>query len=45
MAYGEGAGIVKKILYPGSGKELEFTAGSKVVFDTKADVFVPLRTV
>ena len=33
MEDGVGPGIVKKILYPGTGKELEFTSGSKVVSD------------
>ena len=37
MADGEGPGIVKKILYPGTGKELEFTSGSKVVSDAEGE--------
>lgn len=37
MEDGVGPGIVKKILYPGTGKELEFTSGSKVVSDAEGE--------
>ena len=47
MADGEGPGIVKKILYPGTGKELEFTSGSKVISDAEGERFsllwIPVR--